>query len=121
MEVDEMIVLPSFTTDGLLPPGEYLLDLEELPQSPLVLGSGDPKLYPDWDARWRETLVANLAILVRQLWAVGIMEIFIDGSFVEDKDHPDDIDGYFVCDLRWLASGNLQRELNALDPFQIWT
>ncbi len=116
-----MIELPPFTTDRLLPPGEYLLAMEELPQSPLVLGPGDPKLCPDWDAPWRETLVANLAILVRQLWAVCIMEIFIDGSFVEDKDHPNDIDGYFICDLRRLASGDLQRELNALDPFQIWT
>jgi hypothetical protein len=49
------------------------------------------------------------------------MGIFIDGSFVEDKDHPNDIDGYFVGDLRRLATGDLQRELNALDPFQIWT
>ncbi len=116
-----MIELPPFTTDGLLPPGEYLLALDELQESPLVLGPGDARLYPGWDARWRATLVANLAILVRQLWAVGILEIFIDGSFVEDKDHPNDIDGYFVCDLRRLAAGDLQRELNALDPFQIWT
>jgi hypothetical protein len=121
MEVDEMAELPAFTSDGLLPPGEYLLTLDELPQSTIVLGPGDPKLYPNWDARWREKLVANLAIVVRQLWSVGITEIFIDGSFVEDKNHPNDIDGYFVCDLRRLASGDLQRELNALDPFQIWT
>ena len=116
-----MIELPPFTRDGLLPPGEYLLALDELQRPPLAVGPSDPKLHPDWDARWREKLVANLAILVHQLWTVGIMEIFIDGSFVEDKDHPNDIDGYFVCDLRRLASGDLQRELNALDPFQIWT
>ena len=102
-----MIELPPFTTDGLLPPGEYLLALDELQESPLVLGPGDARLYPGWDARWRATLVANLAILVRQLWAVGILEIFIDGSFVEDKDHPNDIDGYFVCDLRRLSSRRL--------------
>lgn len=47
--------------------------------------------------------------------------IFIDGSFVEDKDHPNDIDGYFECDLLDLASGRLQRELNLLDPHKIWT
>jgi hypothetical protein len=116
-----MVGLPAFTTDGLLPPEEYTLTLGELLRSPLVLGQGDPKLCPNWDARWREKLAANLAALVRQLWAVGVVEIFIDGSFVEDKDHPNDIDGYFVCDLRRLASGDLERELNALDPFQIWT
>jgi hypothetical protein len=37
---------------------------------------------------------------------------------VEDKDHLNDIDGYFVCDLRALASGELQRQLNLLDPYK---
>ena len=45
----------------------------------------------------------------------------VDGSFVEDKDHPNDIDGYFECDLRRLASGELARHLNLLDPHQVWT
>lgn len=63
----------------------------------------------------------SLSVLVRQLWPVGVVEIFIDGSFVEDKEHPNDIDGYFVCDLTRLASGELQRELNLLDPHKVWT
>jgi hypothetical protein len=41
-----------------------------------------------------------------------VHEVFADGSFVEDKDHPNDIDGYFACDLRELASGELERKLN---------
>lgn len=57
--------------------------------------------------------------MVGQLWQVGITEIFIGGSFVEDKDHPNDIDGYFVSDLRFLASGDLQRQLNLLDPHSV--
>lgn len=40
---------------------------------------------------------------------------------VEDKDHPNDIDGYFECELEWLASGELQRALNELDPCSSWT
>jgi hypothetical protein len=60
-------------------------------------------------------------VLVQQLWSVAIEDIFIDGSFAEDKDHPNDIDGYFVCDLMRLASGQLHRELNLLDPHKIWT
>jgi hypothetical protein len=40
---------------------------------------------------------------------------------VEDKNHPNDIDGYFVCELRLLASGELQRQLNLLDPHKVWT
>ncbi len=74
-----------------------------------------------WDAAWRALLVDNLEVLVRQLWAAGITEIFVDGSFVEDKDHPNDIDGYFVCSLEEIASGALQRSLNQLDPHKVWT
>lgn len=104
-----MATLPVFTSAGVLPPGDYVLTLEGLRASMLVLGPGEPRDCPTWDARWREALVENLGILVRQLWQVGIGEIFINGSFVEDKDHPNDIDGYFVCDLHSLASGRLQR------------
>jgi hypothetical protein len=66
-------------------------------------------------------LVKNLGVMCRQLWQVGIREIFVNGSFVEDKDHPNDIDGYFVCDFQALASGRLERELNLLDPHKVWT
>ena len=70
---------------------------------------------------WREKLVANLEALTRQLWQVGITDVFADGSFAEDKDHPNDIDGYFVCDLARLSSGQLERDLNLLDPNKVWT
>jgi len=52
---------------------------------------------------------------------VGIKDIYVDGSFVEDKAHPNDIDGYFVCNLSFLASGKLQQDLNLLEPNKIWT
>jgi hypothetical protein len=115
-----MSSLPQFTEDGLLPAGDYPLSFTELYDSLLVHGPGD-LTHPNWDAGWRLELVKNLEILVRQLWQVGIQEIFIDGSFVEDKDHPNDIDGYFVCELQDLTSGQLEARLNALDPYQIWT
>ena len=41
--------------------------------------------------------------------------------FVEDKDHPGDIDGYFECDVVEFATGNIQRRLNELDPYKVWT
>lgn len=47
--------------------------------------------------------------------------MYVDGSFVEDKDHPNDIDGYFECDVRYLASGRLEQDLNAPDPRNVWT
>jgi hypothetical protein len=113
------VTLPAFTTDGLLPPADYELALDELRQSMLVAGPGVS--YPDWDAEWRMQLVDNLETLVKQLWQVGISEIYADGSFVEDKDHPNDVDGYFVCELEQLASGQLERRLNQLDPHKVWT
>ena len=116
-----MGTIPDFTADGLLPPGDYELTLDELRESPLVAGFADAAAWPHWDASWRGRLVDNLGILVRQLWRVGVTDIFVDGSFAEDKDHPNDIDGYFVCDLMRLASGELERDLNLLDPRKIWT
>ncbi len=108
-----------FTDAGLLPPGDYPLTIPELRESLLVYGPDDRP--PTWDSEWRGHLVDNLAILTDQLFATGITEIFIDGSFVEDKDHPNDIDGYFECDLVALASGELERSLNRLDPRKCWT
>ena len=116
-----MASFPPFSPDGVLPEGEYPLTLEQLRSSPLVLGPGDPRDHPEWDAGWRHQLVANLGVMVEQLWAAGIEEVFIDGSFVEDKDHPNDIDGYFVCDPWRFASGELEQDLNRLDPAKCWT
>jgi hypothetical protein len=70
-------VLPPFTPEGVLPPGDYPLTLEELRASALVTGEGVASLT--WDAAWRRQLVDNLAILVRQLRQVGIDRIFVDG------------------------------------------
>lgn len=116
-----MTVIPPFNPDGLLPPADYELTLDQLRQSPLVLGQANPAPQSHWDADWRGRLVSNLEVLVKQLWQVGITEIFVDGSFAEDKDHPNDIDGYFVCDMKRLVSGDLERELNLLDPHKVWT
>ena len=116
---DEDLMLLEFTPEGVLPSGDYSLSVAELCESMLVVGPGST--YLNWDSLWRRKLVDNLSILVDQLWRVGIQDIYIDGSFVEDKDHPNDIDGYFVCDLELLASGELERQLNLLDPHKIWT
>ncbi|MBC8330218.1 MAG: hypothetical protein ISR76_05205 [Planctomycetes bacterium] len=108
-----------FTHDGLLPPGEYPLRFAKLRASMLVTGDGVDS--PTWDADWRGHLVDQLEVLTRQLWAEGIDPVFADGSFVEDKDHPNDIDGYFEAPLDRLASGELQRALNLRDPHKCWT
>jgi hypothetical protein len=116
-----MAEIPPFQADGLLPPGDYGVSFDELRLSVLVVGPGGPAMSPTWDSGWRAKLVDNLEVLTRQLWQVGITEVFADGSFAEDKDHPNDIDGYFVCGLDVLASGRLTRALNLLDPYKVWT
>lgn len=113
--------LPTFSEEGVLPPGDYELTLDELRESFLVLGPGDPAHCPNWNSAWRFQLVENAALLVQQLWQVGIREIFLDGSFVEEKDHPNDIDGYFTCDRDRFDSGRLQQELNLIDSYKVWS
>ncbi len=112
-------MIPDFQSNGMLPSGDHEVTFEELRTSSLV--EGPPNRSATWDSAWRGLLVDNLEVLCKQLWRAGISEIFVDGSFAEDKDHPNDIDGYFVCDLRDLASGNLAARLNRLDPYKIWT
>ncbi len=109
----------SFNEDGLLPANDYSATLTQLKSSLLVEG---PKVCSvNWDRPWRLQLIDNLAILAQQLWHFGMMEIFIDGSFVEEKDHPNDIDGYFVCDEERFISKEIHRDLNSLDPGKVWT
>jgi hypothetical protein len=96
------------------------VSFQELRESRLIRGPGAAQDPPSWDADWRMEIVNNLEILTVQLWKVGIQNVFADGSFAEDKDHPNDIDGYFECELKPLASGELARQLNLLDPYKIW-
>jgi hypothetical protein len=107
-----------FNDVGLLPSDDYHLTINNLRNSLLVVGPQDGS---PWDEAWRSHLVDKLEILTNQLWQVGITEVYIDGSFVEQKAHPNDIDGYFECDVLELATGTLQRSLNILDPYKIWT
>lgn len=105
-----------FNEDGLLEPGDYPMTITELRQSLLVKGPEDQTA--PWNKKKRLSLVNNLEVLVNQLHQVGIDEIFIDGSFVEDKANPSDIDGYFNADVYTLP--DVIRALNAIDPYKIW-
>jgi hypothetical protein len=119
MQKEHAAMLPAFQANGLLPPADYEMSFAELRHSMLVVGPGAE--LETWDAGWREHLVDNLEILTGQLWQVGITEVYVNGSFVENKDHPNDIDGYFTCELHALASGKLLQDLNLLEPDKIWT
>jgi hypothetical protein len=111
-------MLPDFNADGLLPPGTYRMTFAEIRRSFLILG---PPACPNWDVNWRAALLNNLERLAEQLWSVRIADIYIDGSFVERKGRPNDIDGYFVCDFHDFASGSLQKALNYAAGEKIWT
>jgi len=81
-------------------------------------------LVPGISADVRQTdmgLVRDLDLLVRQLWQISITDVYVDGSFVEDKDRPRDIDGYFLCNRAPLASGRLEEQMNRIDPLARWT
>ena len=67
---------PPFDAEGLSPPAGYALSFEELRNSILVVGPGDAEVHPSWDRSWRERLVNNFEVLTRQLWQVGIREVF---------------------------------------------
>lgn len=118
-------MLPAFTADGLLPAGDHTLTLAELRSSFLVTGEGLG--IANWNSGRRAQLVDGLEVLAQQLWQVGMGSIFIDGSFVEDKLSPGDIDGYYECprfssdldEALWLQQ--LENDLNQFDPYRIWT
>lgn len=111
-----------FNKDGVLDPGTYDATILDIKNSILVRGCGSP----NWDSKWRNELVDNAAVLIDQLWQVGITDIYLDGSFVEDKDHPNDIDGYFDPHLSLYDRNDNQKfaqivsSLNNLDPHKVW-
>ena len=71
---------------------------------------GPKTVSKDWNVSWRLHLVRNLEVIVLQLWKVGIESIYIDGSFAEMKDHPNDIDGYFECDFMDFVTGLCRKD-----------
>jgi len=119
-----MAIPSNFNSDGVLDPGTYDASFSDLRQSLLVIGNGSS---PTWNRTWRSELVNRAEVLVNQLRSVGVQDIFIDGSFVEDKDHPNDIDGYFDPHLSMMSQNDLKQfqqmisQLNNLDPHKVWT
>lgn len=105
-----------------MPAGDYEVTFEELRTSILVQGPDPDSVWREnWDAEWREHLTHRAETMCNQLWAVGVEDIYLDGSFTEAKAHPNDIDGYFACDAEQVATGQLQRSLNRIDPKKCWT
>jgi hypothetical protein len=117
-----MSIPTQFTHQGVLKSGTYDATFAEIRSSILVTGTGSST----WDSAWRGKLLDNAEILTKELWAIGIKSVFFDGSFVEDKDRPNDIDGYFDTELK---ATNLDlpkfaamiQNLNLANHHKIWT
>lgn len=109
-----MSIPTTFNTNGVLDPGTYPATFAEIRNSILVNGDGTS---PTWDKAWRLNLVDQAEKLVNQLFQVGIQDVFLDGSFVENKDHPNDIDGYFDTKLSALNPSDIKKYI--LNLFQI--
>ena len=76
-------MLPSFNDDGVLPPGIWPCEMAELAQRFAVFRRTDRRLR----------LYGQLENLLRETLRTGVVvEVIIDGSFVTDKDEPNDID-----------------------------
>jgi hypothetical protein len=74
-------MIPDFR-DGRLPPGVHDATLKEIRDK---LGWG----------RRRKNLVDGLEMALRLMGNCGIQRVYVDGSFVTDKDRPGDIDGCY--------------------------
>jgi hypothetical protein len=70
-------VIPQFTDEGLLPPGVHQTDLEELNEK---MG---------WSRKRRE-LLEGLEEALELMASCGVVRVYLDGSFVTDKDRPND-------------------------------
>jgi hypothetical protein len=75
-------MIPSFTDEGLLPPGVHQTGLEEL------------KEKMGWSRKRRE-LLEGLEEALELMASYGVVRAYLDGSFVTDKDRPNDIDGCY--------------------------
>jgi hypothetical protein len=72
-------MLPDFTSDGLLPTGEHVATWDEI-----VKRFG-------WNPH-RQNLLGGLASALIPLRTAGCKRVFLDGSFVTEKDMPGDYD-----------------------------
>ena len=115
-----MTIPTQFTSQGVLANGTYDATFAQIRSSILVRGNSSPA----WDSVWRTNLLKNAEVLTKELWAIGINDVFLDGSFVEDKDRPNDIDGYFDTGLKLVPSdlpkfATMVQNLNLANPHKI--
>ncbi len=75
------MTIPKLNHNGELPPGEHLATLEEVDS---VFGRSSQR---------REKLMMGLKAGAANLQIAGVIRIWINGSFITEKEEPNDIDG----------------------------
>lgn len=76
--------IPPFTPYGLLPPGIHTASLEEVEKR---LG---------FSPKRQDLIERGLKPVLARLKALGVHEVYLDGSFATAKPSPGDIDGYIL-------------------------
>ena len=76
----------SFNENGLLPEGIHEVDL-----------AGFEEFF-GFNYKRRDMIDKGLIPFIRELKPFNVQKIYIDGSFVTQKENPGDIDGYVVTD-----------------------
>jgi hypothetical protein len=74
--------IPEFNNLGYLPPGVYESSWPEFLSRFAINGP-------------RQRLATGLAAALRKLGIAGCRRVIIGGSFVTDKEHPNDFDGWY--------------------------
>lgn len=74
------MTIPGFDAYGNLPPGLHRVTLEEI------------RIRFTWNTK-RKRLFGGLIRALKNLAQAGVKKVWIDGSFVTDKNAPADIDG----------------------------
>jgi hypothetical protein len=90
------MTIPALQENGELPPGEHQASLDEIE---LIYGISNDR---------RKLLMRGLRDAANNFELSGVKTIWIDGSFITDKEEPNDIDG---C---WAYQPEVNRE--TLDP-----
>ena len=72
-------MIPQFNSTGLLPPGVHWADWEELEAR---LGNNP----------WRQRLMEGFRAAIENLRDAGCRTVYLNGSFVTSKTHPNDYD-----------------------------
>ncbi len=98
-------MIPEFDDNGYLPPGIHPATLDEIAQR---FGRGSEIREAEMDSvRW-------LADLSRR---AGVARLVINGSFVTDKEEPNDVDCVLLIEGGFPLDTTAEAELNAGLPF----